>query len=305
MPDSNYNDTKKCLICGSNHLKTAWLPATCFNNKTFGYFKCEKCSSLSIHPVPNDKDLRLIYGEDDHTYLKSMLPAEKIVHDFSWGAYNHRNIQIRFLKQILNSNKPQTMLDYATGSGFYMAYAAQHGIHATGIEFSQEFASLMANKTGLNIVSQKDFEVSSKNKKFDIIHFGHILEHLEKPQELLTWAKQYSHKNTLIVVDGPLEENFCFSHWLVKNISLLKGKRTVNYAPQHFTFTTNKSQLNFFESCGLKTMKFRVMEQDHPFPEKLKNIRQVPGYLISRFSILTSKLNPRWGNVFHYVGRFE
>jgi hypothetical protein len=296
-----------CLICKSTETKKSWLPPTQFNDKVFEYKRCCTCASISIYPIPNQHDLELIYGVNDHNYLKDLKDDQKLIQHLKWHKNNHRTIQLKYLNDILKKHKIKTLLDFATGSAFYMASAINQNIQAIGIEFSEDFAKLMSEKTGFEILGQKSFESKYDGLKFDAIHFGHILEHLEHPDALLKWARKFAHEETLIIVDGPVEENFCLSKAFVKTVSCFKGKRTVSYEPQHFTFTNRKSQIRFFESCNLDTLRYKIIEQAFPLPETCSpfRVQTFIAYLVSKVSIAASKITPGWGNVFHYVGKFK
>jgi len=288
-------------------MKPHFYPPNRFNNKMFYYFCCEDCRSVSIHPVPSRDDMNQIYGVNDHSYLKSVPEGKKIEFNFNYPRYNHRKIQIDLFNDHIPHIKGKSIVDYATGSGAYLAFAKSKGFECIGIEYNREFAGILREKTGLDILPIEDFEKKYYSGKFDVIHFGHILEHLENPKELLDWAKNYSHDNTAVIIDGHLENNFCISWFVIKIISKLKGKKYNEYAPQHITFTNYRSQLAFFENSGLKTIKYKVLEQSFPLPETIKpfSFSRLSRYLLSKFSIFISSFNPWWGNLFHYIGKFH
>ena len=203
--------------------------------------------------------------------------------------------------------KGKNLLDFATGSGFYLAFAQKLGLEGVGIEYSPEFAALLKTRSDLNIISNKEFEQKYAEQKFDIIHFGHILEHVEKPSELIQQLIPYAHAETVFIVDGPLENNFCLSRFYIKIGSLLKRKKFNTYPPQHLSFTNHKSQLLVFENAGLEKISYKIAEQDFPLPDKpeWKSPVRLISFIISRISIQLSKLHPKAGNVFHYVGKLK
>jgi SAM-dependent methyltransferase len=307
MTDKTEEISPKCIICGGTDLKNHFYPPNHFNNKVFRYFNCSACGSASIHPIPTGDDFDKIYGVEDHRYLKDMKDGEKLVYDFRWGKYNHRTYQLKFFEQSCRLAKGKKLLDFATGSGFYLAYAKKLGFEGVGIEYSSEFAALLKSRSDLNIISNKEFEQKYAGEKFDIIHFGHILEHVEKPSELIQQIIPYAHKETIFIVDGPLENNFCLSGFYIKMGSLLKKKKFNTYPPQHLSFTNHKSQLLVFEKANLETLRYKVVEQDFPLPDKPNwtSPANLISFIISRISINLSKLHPKAGNVFHYVGKLK
>lgn len=188
-----------------------------------------------------------------------------------------------------------------------MAYVKKFGINVTGVEYNEEFAKLLRAKTDLDIFSFQEFESKYNGLKFDLIHFGHILEHLNHPQEMLEMAKKYSHENTILIIDGPLEKNYSFTRFVISVGSRIKGNKLNHYAPQHITFTDAKSQLLFFEKNGLEKIGFKTVEQMWPMPPKpdFNSPRNLFLFLMGRISVVISKLNSSWGNVFHYAGKYR
>lgn len=297
----------KCIICGSEALSLNYYRPNLFNDKIFRYHRCKECKSISIDPIPSKEDFDAIYGEADHTYVKELKEDDKIIHEFKWPKYHHQGYQVDLFEQSSKLAKGKKLLDFATGSGFYLAYAQKLGFEAIGVEYNQDFAHTMSAKTGLNIISINELTTKYASEKFDVIHFGHILEHLENPYEIIEKLRHFAHKDTIIIVDGPLEANTCLSQKIIRLVAFLKHKKHNHYAPQHLTFMNYHSQLLFFKKAGLTKLNYKVMEQDFPFriERKFRFSASMFTSLMARCSIQISKLFPKMGNVFHYVGKFE
>lgn len=297
----------RCPLCFSQASEIFFYPPTTFNQKIFNYYECKQCNCAYIHPFPGKSDLDLIYGEEDHAYLKKTGENEMHIHNFEIPLYNHQRYQIDFFSKYNYSLTAKNLLDIGCGSGFYMSYARQSGLEVTGIEYNEEFTALLRKKTGLSVFSFDEFEKNNNGKKFDLIHFGHILEHLSAPHEMLEWVKKYTHENSIIIIDGPLEKNTCLSNFVISTGSKIRKNKMNFYAPQHISFTDYDSQLRFFEKCGLKKINYFVAEQMFPLPAKpdYRSARNFLLFLTGRFSVTISKFNSRWGNIFHYAGRFH
>jgi SAM-dependent methyltransferase len=290
-----------CLICGGHSFRNYYYPEVHFNNKVFRYYECNSCYSAQIDPMPGADDYLKMYGENDHAYLSKMSAKETFDFEKAYPPFNHRLYQLNFFAKYQYGSKGQTLLDYGCGNGYYMYHAQKKGIQCLGIEFNKDFAAIMSEKTGLNITTLDTI----KGKTFDIIHLGHVLEHMEDPRETLSLLSQHAHLTTIFVIDGPLEKNKCLSRFIIKTGSLIRGKKYNTYAPQHLTFTNYDSQLVLFKRCGLKKINYEVAEQLFPLPEnfEIKNPGNAVKYFCGRVSIFISSLFPRMGNIFHYAGR--
>ncbi len=300
-------DKPVCIICDGKDMKLHFYPPNRFNNKEFNYYKCGKCSSLSIFPIPETGDFNQIYGVNDHSYLLDLSENQSLEFEFGYNKFDHQKLQIDFLKEALPLFKGKKLLDYACGSGFYMAYAIKIGLEPVGIEYSEDFVSLLRKKTKLNIYSLNEFREKYMNEKFDIIHLGHILEHMTNPRQFFNELKKSAHNNTLFIVDGPLENNTCLSRLVINMGAKLKKRKYNGYAPQHLSFTNYDSQLLFFNRLGMKKLKYKVVEQYWPLPDKPDwySISSVFRHILGRCSIFLSGFFKKQGNVFHYIGKFE
>lgn len=291
-----------CRICRSAILNKGKYPDIHFNNKAFSYYDCKSCSSYNVFPSPTNDDFKKIYGEEDHSYLKNI--KEKITYNFNYPFAHHQGYQIKFLNQIKYDLKDKTLLDFACGSGFYLKYAEQYGAKVVGIEFDENFVELLKQKTDLELYTLEKALETFKNKPFDYIHLGHVLEHLVDPILIIGTLKKLAHKDTIFIIDGPLEKNPCLSRYYIDWGSRIKGKKFNEFAPQHLTLTTQKSQLQFLKKIGLQKDKYIIVEQYFPLPSSFgKSIGANLNFLIATFSILISMAIPTFGNVFHYRGK--
>lgn len=255
-----------CRICNSDDLNKGSYPNLHYNNKVFEYYKCKTCNSYNIYPSPNDEDLSIIYKEDQ-SYLKKIKGNLNFNFNYPFGDY--QGYQIHFLNEIKDQLQNKTLLDFACGSGFYMKYAQQFGAKTIGVEFGIDFIKLLNEKTGLEILSFENALQKYENKPFDFIHLGHVLEHLVNPALTMETLKKLAHKDTVFIIDGPLEKNACLSRWYVDFGSKIKGKKYIELAPQHLTLTNKESQLLFFERVGLKKEQYTIVEQFFPLPSSL------------------------------------
>ena len=297
----------ECIVCQSQNMKLHFYPPNRFNGKVFSYYNCLECGSLSIFPLPTENDFKQIYGENDHSYLNDLDEDEKLNTVVGYPKFTYHKYQLDFFKGAMPLLKGKKLLDYACGSGFYMAYAKKLGFDPIGIEYSNDFAKLLRQKTNLEIYGFKSFKEEFQHQQFDIIHLGHVLEHLTNPKQLFSELKPFIHNDTIFIIDGPLENNACLSRFVINLGSKIKKRSFNEYEPQHLSFTNYHSQLHFFEALNLKPIKYKVVEQYWPLPEKpnLSSPSETARYLLARSSITISSLFEKQGNVFHYIGKFQ
>jgi SAM-dependent methyltransferase len=276
-----------------------------FNNKIFEYFKCLACESIFIHPLPTEEDLTLMYsGTNDHTYLEDV---DYFEHNNKFDKYHYRWHQLRDFNQNKGLLKGKKFLDAGCGNGFYLKNAVEQGFKGTGIEFDKKFTEILRQKTKLNVYTID--EVEQTGEKFDVIHIGHMLEHLTDPVAYMNRIFGLGHEKTYYIIDGPVESNCCLSRIVVdffaKRNYKNKTKKYNQYDPQHLTFTNYNSQLLFFKNLGLKTVKYEINEQPWPLNNKIKSMhpKSILTGIVSKLSIAVSNAFKKQGNVFHYIGQ--
>lgn len=282
-----------------------YYPPNHFNGKVFSYYRCKSCDSLVVSPLPAKEDMDRIYGVSDHSYLLKLKEGEPLQFDLQYPFGHYQRYEAEFLKEALPLLNGKKLLDYGCGSGHYLAYARSLGLDATGVEYNLEFCELLRSKNGLPIYSHEEFEAKFKNETFDVIHFGHVLEHLPDPYDAVLRMRKYAHSETLFIIDGPLENNTYFTHFVIGAVSRIKSKTHNEYAPQHLSFTTYKSQLMFFERLGMKTIRYKAAGQFWPLPDRVRSLGDIPKYAVARLSVALAQVFKKQGNVFHYVGKFS
>lgn len=295
----------KCIICESRWLILYHYPPNIFNNKSYHYYKCNNCKSLSISPLPELSEFELMYGEKDRCYLEEHSDGATLKHRLDFPKYNHQWYQLQFFGKDKHLAAGNRLLDFGCGSGFYMAFSNALGFESIGIEFNEEVARKLRISTRLSIYSVREFQKQYANSQFDVVHFGHILEHLADPKKAINEILRYTHPETLFIFDGPLESNKCLSRLVIDFGSLVKRKPYNQCAPQHLSFTTYDAQLHFFEGLGFKTLLYEAVEQPWPLPSQpdLLSISSLARFSLSRLSMFLSSLFREQGNIFHYVGK--
>lgn len=294
----------RCLLCGASRVRPHFYPPNRFREKTFRYYRCLDCGTLSICPVPEQAELDLMYGVQDHPELPGLASSEKYEFDLDFPRFSQESFQLRFLEQDLPLLSGRRLLDFACGNGFYLAYARKLGLDAVGVEYDPQLAGLLRDKTDLDVLTFGEFQQRHSDSRFDVVHLGHVLEHLPNPAETLERLKPHAHARTVFVVDGPLEYNGCLARWAINLGSRLKAKSHNDQAPQHLTLSTYASQLRFFQRLGFQTLRYEVAEQYWPLPDRpeWRSASLLARHFLARLSIALSSAFPRLGNLFHYAG---
>jgi SAM-dependent methyltransferase len=191
------NKKLSCGVCGQ---PVSGLPVQSSNG--YGLYHCRSCDVVFSHPMKN--------------------PGAAWYEEFQVGhivgspgaiAWDH--------KVFLNDTTivHGTLLDVGCGDGSFIARAQTRGFQVTGIDFDSNALAVAEAKFGLKSLfcgRLADFKNAFPHRKFDVITFFGVLEHLDDPSQLLSDAKQMLNPAGHIVFTVPFRDrrpNFAFKEW--------------------------------------------------------------------------------------------
>jgi len=227
---------KECPICGCLEYISSFPFLTLWNKKEFKYFKCTKCKSTFIDPIPDEDDFSSMYKKDayhDTHYDK---------HDFDPYISSLDWLSSRVVGNNLN------ILDFGCGSGHFLKVAKKRGFDCVGVELDNSVILSSANYSGSVVKSLE--QVVSDSCEYDVIHLGDVFEHLPDPKKILRMLEKKLKKGGCFFIEGPLENNSSVVYLFILCANLLKRylmlDRPNYYAPTHLIRTNKKSQRKFF-----------------------------------------------------------
>lgn len=291
MIEANGEAPSSCLLCGNPGLVRHFWPPIKYSGVLHRFWRCSRCRSLSMHPLPDEDCLRGIY--------EAVRPGL----DNRCALPRHRRLQVAFLRDSRRWWPGTSLLDIGCGDGFYLRSARTLGLGATGVEFNAVVAARYRTATGLDILGWDD--LAARRQRYDILHLGHVLEHMPDPVSLIERTLRFARPDTLWLVDGPLEGQACLSRLVVDLGSRIRDKPYNEMEPQHLIAATARGQELFFERIGFHTLRFEVREHKWPLPEHLASYRPVHVlmYAVAFASVGLSAVIPSLGNLFHFTGR--
>lgn len=137
-------------------------------------------------------------------YHASTKRATKIIND--------KNFTYRLLLKEINpqlKNGPYKILDIGCGAGTVSFYLADKGHHVTGIDISKKAINECLKSTKLLGFKNVTFQVSDfpndfkTTKKFDIIIFTEVIEHLENDKKAIELIYKLLNRNGHLILSTP------------------------------------------------------------------------------------------------------
>jgi SAM-dependent methyltransferase len=204
-----------------------------------------------------------------------------------------------------------SILDYGCGTGNFVVNAIHYGFSCDGAEFNEEYVDILqkesvkANFYTINKVLENGFPI-----KYDVIRLSNVFEHLTNPVEIMTVLQTRLKPGGIILIEGPVEDNFSLAGLFRKVYFFLDKKfrpsRVISGPPYHIFFSNATNQRGFFNQNGFSELYFKTAEAAWPFPASIKEAKGLSKKLmavIAKISIFfTTVLKNRWGNIFIYTG---
>lgn len=284
-----------CPYCNSEKNKNSYMQSTFFNGKKFDYLKCKDCDIIYIQPFPDEKDYLAMYPP---TYQSELTKSKSLIYDDLF----------KKIKQF--SKTARTFLDYGCGNGELLNQAQTQNYIVSGVEYNQDYIKLLKNNhPTIDFYNLNEFNFSSS--KYDVIVLNNVLEHVTNPNDLIQSLKLKLTTEGILVVIGPLEENFTIAQNFRRLLFSIKKKiKNSNsfHPPYHITFTNYENQLKIFKKNGVKKLLYETKETAWPFPEKInfKSFGLFFKSIIAYLSLIFSKfISKKAGNTFVYIGENE
>ena len=208
----------------------------------------------------------------------------------------------------LSQRECGTFVDYGCGQADLLKAAAEMGWNAIGVEYDEEVARHVAQRTGLQVItSQAALELEAIA---DVLNLGDVIEHMTNINGQMPEILKLIKRGGYLLAQGPLEGNFNIFTLGIRLSHSLRSAATTEMAPYHVMLATKKGQEECFRRFDLSQQEFSVTEVAWPAPTRLSRShiskpRSLGLFAMRRLSQAISTLQPEWGNRYFYVGRHD
>mgnify|MGYP001199000988 FL=1 len=208
----------------------------------------------------------------------------KVVVDFAYlNQFKFKKTSFTlFLEKIKNHlNKNCTVLEIGAYYGVLGKLIQPLVKEYTGLELSKHASDYSKNNSNLNIINQSIEEYSKNNKKYDIIIMTDVIEHSDKPFELLSLIEKSLNKNGKLILS-----TFNFDSLFSK----IMGKNYPWIIPMHKYYFSNTTLKN-----ALTESKLELFD--------IQNDTRIISleYLLQKFNILA----PSFNFIFNFFLKFN
>jgi SAM-dependent methyltransferase len=201
-------------------------------------YHCRKCDIIFSYPMKNPGSK---WYEESELYVLGKTFRDSAI---SW---HHA--------QFIHNGKVfgDSLLDVGCGNGAFLNEAQKLGYKVVGIDFDKENIRIARELFGLNEVfsmTLEDLIDSYPDRRFDVITFFEVLEHMDNPNNFINLIKRGLKEGGYIALSMPNRERFIDP--------LCEG----DYPPNHLTRWSASSLTSFLEERGFEIVKLVVKRLD-------------------------------------------
>lgn len=257
-------NSSKCPICQQKSLELKFVYQKPPKNEVdFGiplnkyfreYLKCKVCGHF-YSTVKNLNPETLYKGDfNDSIYKKNLNKAFKKIIKLpkknSDNFYRLKRIE-NFCKKFFKDYRNISVLDVGSGLGVFPYSVKKKGLKIDCIDPDQRSVDHLNNKLKIKAVCGDFLKIKYK-KKYNIVTFNKVLEHVQKPSSLLNHTKKFIKKKSLVYIELPDGELASISQ---------KGKFCEEFFIDHIHVFSATSLSLLITNCGFKLLNmFRYNE---------------------------------------------
>jgi len=210
------------------------------------FYECNLCGHIcALHKFKTNNIYTKEYLDLTYENTEGISRRFKQIINLPIKKSDNKNRAIRvqnFLK-----NKKANLLDVGSGTGVFLHEMKKKGHKVYGLDLDQRYSNFLAEKKIKVFV--KELKKIKIKKKFDIITFNKVLEHVKNPVEQLKSSKKFLKKNGLIYIEVP--------DVMAKN----KGKFSGEFCLDHLQIFSINSLDQMVRNAGFNTIKIkRIIE---------------------------------------------
>ncbi len=185
----------KCNICGSTRSRFLFFGQDRLHKvdkKLFRIEKCLDCSLVYLYPQPSPADLKKYYPsgygpyQDNDNPLKYGVISRIIKNFFFYLRHRGQLLSRRGIQSKKTDESVLYLLDLGCGNGNFLDKMRRlhPNWHLYGFD-NNEAACEHTRAKGFEVWDGNFMDVDLPKEYFDIIHLGHVIEHIEDPRKAL------------------------------------------------------------------------------------------------------------------------
>jgi len=187
---------QSCVICQSKNFKV--VSKRVRDSAEHRVVKCRNCGLFQLSPMPSVKEDKEFYDKNQQAKnIKAPTNLNAIRKNSLYDTKRRADMVSRYVR------KNQTILDFASGYGFFLQEMKRRGYRVTGIEISKERREASARVTKAKVLKINLLENDADLPTFDCITLFFALEHVNDPIPFLKIIRRHLKKKGRLILEVP------------------------------------------------------------------------------------------------------
>lgn len=191
---------QQCPLCQSKQI-ALWqrVKDHSISGEFFPIWRCADCSFTFTQDAPAPEQIGPYYQSEE--YISHSDTKAGLVNRLYHAAREYMlGRKFQLLKSLVAGKK---VLDYGTGTGYFVDYLQRKGYDAVGVEIAEEARNYGQQKFGIRIHPPVFYEEQAALASYDAITMWHVLEHIYDPVFCLRRGKALLKEKGVLLVAVP------------------------------------------------------------------------------------------------------
>lgn len=248
--------TEFCPVCGSSNCSESMICRDYLvTNETFAIVKCSDCGFAFTQDFPSETEIGPYY--DASEYVSHSDTNKGII---NWLYHQARKISLQSKTKLISkfaSLKNGTLLDIGCGTGYFLNAMRLKKWIVTGIEKSEPTRTFAHDKFGLNI-QDSDYLYQIPAKVKDVITLWHVLEHLEKLNDVMDNLHRILKDDGVLFIALPNKASADANHYNENWAAYDVPRHLWHFSPNDFKLFAEKHNFDLIATKGMKFDPFYI-----------------------------------------------
>ncbi len=243
MEAGSQNKKMNCLVCTSSN-SDFYIKK---NNSHI--FKCVKCKTLFVYPIPKDENIEEVYEKE---YFSGAEQGFGYV-DYDSDKSAMKDMFIQYIKDFKHyKSDMKSIFDIGAATGYFLDLAKDEGLVVSGVEISDYATNIAINK-GIDVKRGTIENVKIKKSAFDVVTMWDVIEHMKDPRIGLKKVNEVLKSNGLIAISTP-DSGSMFS-------KIMSRKWHSFVPPEHLYYFNKKSLSILLKENGFEILKIKTINK--------------------------------------------
>ncbi len=195
---------QQCRLCRGTEHNMYLESVYALGDQRFDLLRCRGCGLVFVNPMPDVETVRSMYSGD---YFHSDFSCGMRVGSYLETEASRVKEYRAILAAIQEFKTRGSFLEVGCAAGSFLNYVNRAGFDATGVDISDWAVNTGREQFGLDIKQGRLVEIEIKDKSFDVIFLGDLLEHEPDPETFLRETYRILKDDGVIAIKVPTYVN--------------------------------------------------------------------------------------------------